>query len=377
MQYKNLDSYDPGSTGAVLVTGVTGTLGSTLVRQLLENGWNVIFQYFSNEDKAQELQAHESSKGSICAIQCDLSSGEEAIENLMAAINPHASSLDALIHCVAMPVPVTRFDGQGVSQFTKLCDLHVNSFVNILGHILPQMKLRQHGTIIGVLSESLLPSRISGWSAYNAAKMAMLSYLIDLAEDIAPTGVRAIGVLPGALKGSTPNFQNDPHSQAAFESVQRRWPIGAEPSAIAKFLLDVLENEKEHPNGELLAINPLDGTRVLTAPFAKCEPQQDSKTEIDQEDRNVGRQDTPQFKPEDPLQSSLEDIFRKVFHLGEDDPVRDAQLGSWVVWDSLRHLDLLMTIEEGMNVSFSDEDGSMLVNFSGILRAVKEQLEGD
>lgn len=376
MQYVGLDSYEPGSTRAALVTGATGALGSALVVQLAQEGWDVVLQYFSNDAKAKELQTAETNIGRVHAVKCDLSAGPGAVAELMDEVASFAPTLDALVHCAAAPVPITGFDADGAEQFARLCNLHVNCLVDILGHVLPRMKLRQHGTIVGVLSESLLPFRIPGWSAYNAAKMAALSYLMDLAEDVAPTGVRAIGVLPGAFKDGKAIFPNDPRGQAVLKDVQRRWPIGLAASEVAKLLVEVLLDEKSHPNGQLLAISPQEGTRALTTPFAKVEPQPDRKIDGDRKDTSVEGQAPAQAQADDPLQSSLEDTFRKVFRLSEDDPVSEAQLGTWAVWDSLKHLDLLMSVEREMDVNFADEDGSALVSFAAILQAVRKQLDG-
>ena len=71
-------------------------------------------------------------------------------------------------------------------------------------------------------------------------------------------------------------------------------------------------------------------------------------------------------------QEKLEGIFREVFKLDEDEPVENARIGQGG-WDSLRHLDLLMSIEDGLDVSFHDVGGNTLVSFPQILEVVREK----
>ena len=69
----NLTEYHPDSPRTALVTGGTGSLGSPLVKHLGDKGWNIAFQYFSNDKIASDhVQKRDQMKSKINSIESQI-----------------------------------------------------------------------------------------------------------------------------------------------------------------------------------------------------------------------------------------------------------------------------------------------------------------
>lgn len=71
-------------------------------------------------------------------------------------------------------------------------------------------------------------------------------------------------------------------------------------------------------------------------------------------------------------QEKLKQILASVFNLGIDQITEDASPDSIENWDSLNHLNLVLALEEGFGVSFSEEQTVEILNYELIVITLKE-----
>lgn len=71
-------------------------------------------------------------------------------------------------------------------------------------------------------------------------------------------------------------------------------------------------------------------------------------------------------------QEKLKQILASVFNVGIDQITEDASPDSIENWDSLNHLNLVLALEEGFGVSFSEEQTVEILNYELIVITLKE-----
>ncbi|MBN2121156.1 MAG: SDR family NAD(P)-dependent oxidoreductase [Candidatus Omnitrophica bacterium] len=372
MEHKRLRMYKPGQSRLALITGGTGSLGAASVRMFVEKGWNVAFQYFKNEKKAKALVSEISGKDvKIKAFKCDLAAGKEKIKSFISSVEKSFKNIDVVLHCAAPSLEVSTFDSEGAEAFKKLNELNVEAFVKLVGCCLTEMKYRQSGVIIGILTEAVLQSGIPAWSAYTASKFALASYLRDLALYVENMGIRVIGILPGAFKLDSLSASKSIWPEEVLKAIKLKWPMGVRPEDVARLIVEVCEDKARYKNKSFIAINAQDGVRDLSRfGFFPVSAEGGAKAKdvvvISESKESISYQES-----DGQLRQELEYVFREVFKLGRDERVDDAQLGSWGSWDSLRHFELLMAVESAMGINFLDTDVPAVTSFEKMLDVVR------
>lgn len=372
MLFNKLRTYHPTRSRVALVTGGTGVLGQAIVEMLAENGWQVIFQYFRNEQKAFHILDVLKGRGLTAqAVQSDIDGDIKKLKTLLAEVERRAGAANVFIHCCAPEFELSKFDENWIGVFQNMITLNVDAFLKLSQLCLPAMTYSQDGAIVGILSESVIPSsRILQFSAYAAAKMALASLLKDLSLSAQATGVRILGVLPGAFKAQSEKTSQRPWPAEVKEALGANWPIGVDPQKVAQLILKILRQKQEYPNGSFVAINATEGERDVS-PFGFFQ-KPTSETVPSEKAVVASTPAQPRTGATDSFQQKLEVIFRRVLGMGENEPVSDARLGGGR-WDSLHHLDLLMSVEHEMGVRFIEVEGESLTTFSNILRFMEEQ----
>jgi acyl carrier protein len=76
----------------------------------------------------------------------------------------------------------------------------------------------------------------------------------------------------------------------------------------------------------------------------------------------------------DNLKSKIYQVMSNVFEIPESEISEDSSFDSIESWDSIRHLNLILALEEEFEITIPDEEVGNLVNYKLIELTVNEQL---
>lgn len=227
----------------VFISGGTGGIGSALVKEFSQNGWQVTFTYHKSEDKAKELCAEFEN---CRALKLDLSN-----ENSLEALDGEGS-FDAIVNNAA------------VSLFSMLQDTppeKIKSFFNIdffgayavLHKLVPKLISKGNGGAVVNVASMWGQSGASCESAYSAAKGALIALTRALALELAPCNIRFNCVSPGVI--DTP--MNAHFSCEERKQMEDAIPLGCFGTAhqIAKICRFLCDDRSSYMTAQLVCPN--------------------------------------------------------------------------------------------------------------------------
>lgn len=214
-----------------IVTGASSGIGEAIVSHLLNQGWNVTGLSRSN------VRRDNTGFNSICV---DLSDGAALREVLTTLAEPHA-----VIHAAGMMASALL--GELTSEVSqRLWQLHVLAAETLINHFAPQMASGGRIVLIG----SRTSRGAAGRSQYVATKAALVGMVRSWAAELAPRGITANVVAPGATQTpmlSAPGRASSPPTMP---------PIGRliSPEEVAALVGFVLSPEAAAITGQELVI---------------------------------------------------------------------------------------------------------------------------
>jgi acyl carrier protein len=75
------------------------------------------------------------------------------------------------------------------------------------------------------------------------------------------------------------------------------------------------------------------------------------------------------------MNEQIKELMANIFEVEISDIGDDASPESIESWDSLKHMNLIVALEEEFNVQFTDEEMLQMLNFQLISLILKEKLE--
>lgn len=175
-----------------LVTGGSSGIGAAVVRQLVNEGARVVVA--ARRPEPGEALVRELGPERAVFHACDVSVREQ-VESLIAESENTFGGLDLLINNAGVAcVAATPDLDPAVWHHTLAVNLH--SVFYACKAAIPLMRRRGGGSIVNVASISGL-SADYGFTAYSAAKGAVINYTKALALDHAQDNIRANVVCPG------------------------------------------------------------------------------------------------------------------------------------------------------------------------------------
>ena len=188
----------PPLTGqTALITGASRGIGRAVALALAEAGAEVVVNYSSSADAAEEVvQAITSNGGSAYAIKANVAE-EDAVDQLIKTVLERSSSLDILINNAG----ITR-DGLLMRMKTEDWQAVVN--LNLTGVFLctravaRTMLKQKSGRIINITSVVGLMGN-AGQANYAAAKAGVVGLTKSTAKEVASRGITVNAVAPGFI----------------------------------------------------------------------------------------------------------------------------------------------------------------------------------
>lgn len=206
-------------TRVAVVTGANSGIGRATALHLGTNGFRV-FATARSAAKADKLMARAAEmQASIELVEMDVAD-DDSVKRAFAAILDVAP-IDVLVNNAGI-------GGNGVVEESAI-DQYLESFnVNVLGvvrctqAVLPGMRARQSGTIVNVSSVVGRLAAIAQ-SPYVTSKWALEGLSEELAQEVAPFGIRVAIVEPGITRSSIFAKNIDaPNASGAYDAHYRR-----------------------------------------------------------------------------------------------------------------------------------------------------------
>ena len=220
-----------------VITGAGSGIGAAIARSLRARGWIVT------------SISREPAPDTDMWLVADVAD-ETAVADGIADIRARFGHIDAAVICAGHYEETPALE-ISPSAWERMLRVHVGGLAHVCAAVLPEMRERGSGRIVGIASERAIGGG-SNDAHYAAAKAAALSLLRSIAVEVAPVGVLVNAVAPGPC--DTPLLPADSweREQGFLDSV----PAGriALPGEVAE-LVRALVEEDLFLCGEVLSVN--------------------------------------------------------------------------------------------------------------------------
>lgn len=195
-----------------LVLGGSGTIGTAIVERLLEEGNEVIIQYFQSDLKA--LQDKYKGKA-VEFIQVDLTQNID-LETTFA----HIKHLDCLIYSSGTALYGLLQDMSDI-DIDLSYNIHVKQLIRCCRYFIDLIRQSEFGRII-VISSIWGETGASMETIYSAMKSAQIGFVKALSQELAMTNVTVNAITPGFVSGNMSQVFNSDELKAILAELPQQ-----------------------------------------------------------------------------------------------------------------------------------------------------------
>ena len=239
-----------------LITGSSRNIGRAIAVTFAREGANVVLNTRSNaeelEDAAEECRSY-GVKAATCLA--DVSQHEEASRLVQAALE-QMGQVDILVHNAAIRPhrPVVEVP---VEEWRQVMAVNLDACFYLCKAAIPGMMERRQGSIIALGGQANMTGR-SGTGSVSASKMGLQGLIRVLAMELAPHGVRANMVMPGAIdtERRTPEWYPERLPTVSDTPGQPPIPLGHEgtPQDVANACLFLASDDSAYVTGDRILV---------------------------------------------------------------------------------------------------------------------------
>lgn len=233
-----------------LVTGGSRGIGKAIAIRLAQSGYNIIINYVSNKDKAEETQKTIKEMGMEAEIlQFDVSKKDE----VLAAIEQWKGNHENDYISVLVNNAGIRKDNLLIwmpeDDWCQVLDISLKGFYNVTQALLQNMLVKKWGRIINVVSLSGIKG-MPGQVNYSAAKGGVIAATKALALEVAKKKVTVNAVAPGFIETDMTSDLNQAELKAHI-------PVGrfGKPEEVAELVNFLASESAAYITGEVISIN--------------------------------------------------------------------------------------------------------------------------
>lgn len=177
-----------------LITGCSTGLGRAFAEAALNRGKNVVV---TSRDVSKVQDLADAYPDNALALPLDVTEDDQ-VTAVIAAADERFGGIDVLVNNAGYGYRAAVEEGED-RPVQQLFDTHVFGAVRTIKAVLPGMRARRSGTIVNLSS---IGARISpeGSGYYAAVKAAIEALTLSLRKEVAPLGITAMVVEPGAFR---------------------------------------------------------------------------------------------------------------------------------------------------------------------------------
>ena len=181
----------------VLITGASRGIGREIALKFALEGYNVVLNYNSSEQKAKSLAKQIEKLGVKCLlVKADVSIEAEVVKMVDVAVKMFGN-IDVLVNNAGVALS-KLFQLTTTDEVARVFGVNTFGVINCSKAVVPGMVSEKAGKIINISS---IWGKVgaSMETIYSASKGAVISFTMALAKELAPSGISVNCVCPGVI----------------------------------------------------------------------------------------------------------------------------------------------------------------------------------
>lgn len=218
-----------------IVTGASRGIGRRISLKLAENGYNLVVNYISNEEKALSLvEEIKSYNVSAIAVQGDTSDYMQAENIIRTAVDNFGG-----VYLLVNNAGITR-DGliarMKEEDFDRVIDVNLKGAFNCIRHVVPIMMKKKEGRIINISSVVGIMGN-AGQANYAASKAGLIGLTKSVARELGSRNITCNAVAPGFIDTEMTDVLSEQIKQKMLESIPlKRFGLTDDVANLVAFL---------------------------------------------------------------------------------------------------------------------------------------------
>ncbi|MBQ7966738.1 MAG: 3-oxoacyl-ACP reductase FabG [Bacteroidaceae bacterium] len=234
-----------------LVTGGSRGIGRAVCLQLAKDGFAILINYRSAEQKAIEVKQLIEAEGGVAELlPFDVSDKEATHAALEAWAAAHGKDdyIDVLVNNAGMRSDAVLLFMED-AQWHNVINTTLDGFYHVTQPVLKRMARKRHGRIINMASVSGIKG-LPGQCNYSAAKGALIATTKALALEVANRNITVNAIAPGFIATDMTEGLDE-------ESLKQGIPMGRFGSAeeVAHLVSFLASAHSSYITGEVISIN--------------------------------------------------------------------------------------------------------------------------
>ena len=235
-----------------IITGASRGVGAATALRLAESGADVVVNYLSREDAADEVVAECENLGAgAIAVQGDVSIWQDAHNIANKAIEKFGK-IDLLVLNAGIweGAPIEEMSEE---TWNKVMNTNLKAAWAMSKACVPSMKKQERGAIV-LISSTAGQRGEANFSNYAASKGGQISFTKALASELCPK-IRVNCVAPGWIETAMvrPVFEDEKYKQQVLNAIPMKRMATTDDIALSICFL--LSDWSRHITGEILNVN--------------------------------------------------------------------------------------------------------------------------
>ncbi len=234
-----------------IVTGGTRGIGKAIVKELVDNGCNVVFTYHNSDEAAKKLETDFSTENvKVYGIKADASSFTQAEEVVKFALEKFGS-IDILVNNAGITKDNLLLR-MSENDFDYVINANLKSVFNYTKAVLKPFLSQKFGKIVNISSVVGIIGN-PGQANYVASKAGVIGLTKSNAKELASRNINVNCVAPGFIETDMTEKLNEQQRQAILSNV----PIKrlGKPEDVAKTVLFLCSNDSDYITGQVITVD--------------------------------------------------------------------------------------------------------------------------
>ncbi len=239
-----------------IVTGGTRGIGRAIALTLAAQGANIIINYTSNAQKAEEVvQQIKERGGNAIAVKGNVSKYDE-VQNMIAVAEKHFSSIDILVNNAGITKD-TLLMKMKEEDWDQVIAVNLKGAYNCTKAVIRKMMKQKCGKIINLASVVGITGNV-GQANYAASKAGVIGFTKSIAREVATRGINVNAIAPGYIQTDMTDILSD----EVKEVIKNQIPMKrlGRPEDVANIVAFLCSEEADYITGQIIHV---DGGMVM------------------------------------------------------------------------------------------------------------------